>query len=771
MLKNKLEFIKEQSKDKYGSSNFYRFILLVIAYFYFVSGLFYYNIPTGEDPIPAGHRGFFIFLTIILFLISYLNDWLKKRIETTVYIVVYSVLAHLAYITYFNSFQHNLALALIGSMIIANLFFKGNQVLIYCNLALAVFVGLTLVMAENILLSFRLYFFAFYLTSALFTSIVSYQKFKSKEKLDNLNQEQKILLNNTDTQIWYLRDYDNYGKVNQAHADFLGYAKEEIENKKLAEILSYEEAQLCKESSKKVFKKKKKIESEIWLKNHRGEKRLLSIRKIPKINEQNEVEFVVCSAEDITAKKQKEEKLKLTQFSVDNAPLGIFWITPAGSFEYVNNKVSDILAYSAEELRNMKIFDIDINYQKSNRKKDWNNLKKKKTEVIESKVKTKDGQIIDVEITSRYLKHNNKEYELAFLKDISERKAREEEIKYLSYKDKLTDLYNRRFFEEELQRLDTKRQLPISIIMADVNGLKIINDSFGHDKGDEMLVKAAKLLENAVRKEDILARHGGDEFVVLLPQTKRKIAEKVLKRIKKASKKTENDRIPISLSFGLATKIKKSEDIKEILKKADDAMYQNKLLESKSAKNKIIQGLLNTLSVKSGETKEHALRMIDLAHDLGKDKGLPSSELDRLSLLAVLHDIGKATISEEILNKTGKLTDEEWEIIKKHPEIGSRIAVSTKEFALIAEEILSHHEKWDGSGYPRELEKEDIPYLARIIAITDAFDVMTNERPYSKAISKEKALAEIKKCSGTHFDPELAEAFIDMISGTQKEAK
>lgn len=410
-----------------------------------------------------------------------------------------------------------------------------------------------------------------------------------------------------------------------------------------------------------------------------------------------------------------------------------------------------------------------MSYLKTERKKDWENLKIQKTDIIESKVITKNSKLIDVEITSRYLEHNNKEYELAFLKDITERKAKEEEIKYLSYKDKLTNLYNRRFFEEELQRLDTKRQLPISIIMADVNGLKIINDTFGHDKGDKMLIKAAKILDNVVRKEDILARHGGDEFVILLPQSDQTTAEKILKRIKKATQKTENEQIPISLSFGVATKTQKSEKIEDILKKADDAMYQNKLLEGKSAKNKIIQGLLNTLSVKSSETKEHALRMIELAHDLGKDKGLPSSELDRLSLLAVLHDIGKATISEEILSKAGKLTDEEWEIIKKHPEIGSRIAASTKEFALIAEEILAHHENWDGSGYPRELEKEDIPYLARIIAIADAYDVMTNERPYSAAISQKEALAEIESCSGSQFDPELAKAFIKMIRSLKKE--
>jgi HD-GYP domain-containing protein (c-di-GMP phosphodiesterase class II) len=218
------------------------------------------------------------------------------------------------------------------------------------------------------------------------------------------------------------------------------------------------------------------------------------------------------------------------------------------------------------------------------------------------------------------------------------------------------------------------------------------------------------------------------------------------------------------LSFGLAEKTEESENIEEVFKKADDAMYQNKLLKVKSTENKIIESLLSTLSVKSKETKNHAMRMEKLAHQLGKKEGLPSSELNRLSLLAVLHDIGKATIPEEILTKTGKLTDEEWEILKRHSETGSRIAASTNEFALIAEDILSHHERWDGKGYPRGLKEEEIPFLSRLITIIDAYDVMINDRPYSKAISSEEALEEINRCAGSQFDPRLAEDFIEMMT-------
>ncbi|MGM0500851.1 MAG: sensor domain-containing diguanylate cyclase/phosphohydrolase, partial [Bacillota bacterium] len=347
----------------------------------------------------------------------------------------------------------------------------------------------------------------------------------------------------------------------------------------------------------------------------------------------------------------------------------------------------------------------------------------------------------------------------AFAKHINDKK-----IRNLTYKDRLTGLYNRRFFEEELERIDTERQLPISIIIADINGLKIINDSLGHQKGDQLLKKSADILNELTREEDILARQGGDEFAVLLPKTEKEKAEKIISRIKKKTKQTNNKELTVTIALGLAVKNDPDQKIEEVLKAADNDMYQNKLSESRSTKNRIVQGLLNTLQVKSNETREHALRMTKLAFEFGERLDLSNSELNRLSLLSTLHDIGKTTIAEEILKKPGSLTDQEWEIMKEHSERGYKIANSSEEFAVVAEDIFSHHERWDGNGYPRKLKGENIPYLARIISIIDAYDVMTNKRPYSKAVSKKEALAEIKKCAGSQFDPELAAKFIKLIS-------
>jgi len=338
-----------------------------------------------------------------------------------------------------------------------------------------------------------------------------------------------------------------------------------------------------------------------------------------------------------------------------------------------------------------------------------------------------------------------------------------QEILKLTFKDSLTGLYNRRFFENELLRLDTKRQLPLSIIMADINGLKIINDSMGHEKGDELLIKSANVLKKITRDEDILARQGGDEFALLLPNTNKMEAENIINRINQISEETEFDELNISMALGTATKMEITKNVYEVLREADNNMYQNKLSHSKSAKNKIVKSLLSTLEIKSYETKEHALRMAELSKKFGKKLGLSNYELNRLALLSTLHDIGKTTISEEILRKPGKLTNKEWEIMEKHSERGYRIANSSQEFALVAEEIYAHHEKWSGKGYPRHLAGEEIPYLARIISIIDAYDVMTHERPYKKATSKREALKEVKNCAGSHFDPTLANIFINMM--------
>ena len=455
--------------------------------------------------------------------------------------------------------------------------------------------------------------------------------------------------------------------------------------------------------------------------------------------------------------------VQLFQKIMEVNPIGICFLFKDQKIKYVNKAFLDIMEKKRKNVLNENIFEIfpgqnlDKYLNKTKLEKSSNSIKVE----IEATDKWVDIRFIETNF-------NNKKLNALILIDITKSIKQKKEIEYLSYKDKLTDLYNRRFFEEEMERLDTERQLPISVIMADLNGLKLINDSYGHEKGDEVLIKTAEILKETLREEDIVARQGGDEFAILLPKTNSEQLNIIIKRIRdKIEDINSKEDLPLSIALGSATKEKQIEDINEVLKKADNNMYQNKLSESRSSKNKIVKSILNSLSAKSNETTDHAKRMKKLAIRFGSKLKLTYAEINRLSLLASMHDIGKTTISKAILTKADKLSEKEWEIMKNHSKQGYKIASASEEFILIAEDILAHHEHWDGSGYPVGLKGKEIPYLARIISIIDSYDVMINERPYSKAISKEEALKEIKRCAGSQFDPKLAEDFIDMMNANK----
>lgn len=333
----------------------------------------------------------------------------------------------------------------------------------------------------------------------------------------------------------------------------------------------------------------------------------------------------------------------------------------------------------------------------------------------------------------------------------------------LIYKDKLTNLYNKNFFEEELLRLDTTRQLPISLIMGDINGLKLINDAFGHNMGDRTLKKVAEIMSDSFRDEDIISRVGGDEFIVLLPKTSEETAQNIVARIKQKCENNPLDYIKISVSFGVATKTIEEEDIQKILKNAEDRMYFKKLKESKAAKLSMIKFLKSKLEKITYETRSHYDRLKALTMMMANALNLSEAEKEELRLLCEFHDIGKIGVSKNILQKEDTLDDEEWESVKRHSEIGYYIAKEFRDTYQIDELILIHHERWDGKGYPGLFKEDEIPLVARIFAIADAYDVMVNDRPYKSLMTRKQALNEIREQSGKQFDPFLAEMFIRLL--------
>lgn len=364
-------------------------------------------------------------------------------------------------------------------------------------------------------------------------------------------------------------------------------------------------------------------------------------------------------------------------------------------------------------------------------------------------IKTEDGQTFGVVMVFR---------------DVSNEKEHSKEIEFLSYHDSLTDLYNRRYIEETMARLEAEKYFPVSVIMGDVNGLKITNDVFGHKAGDALLKSVADLMRKYCNGNSLIARWGGDEFVILMPGMKLEAAETVIQRIKDTHIEIEESSLSLSLSLGCACKDRPEISIQTALQQAEENMYQQKLLDGKSYRNAVISTLLATLYEKSNETEEHCKRLESYCHAIGRELQLSSREMDELSLLALLHDIGKVGIHPNILKKPGTLTPAEWDEMKRHPEIGYRIAQATPELAVVADLILSHHERWDGKGYPRGLKETEIPLACRILSVVDAYDAMINDRVYRQAMTKNEAILEIESNAGKQFEPQATKFFVEIIA-------
>ena len=476
---------------------------------------------------------------------------------------------------------------------------------------------------------------------------------------------------------------------------------------------------------------------------------------------------------DITQRKQAEEALRASEYNFRN----IFEGSSDAIFLDQDNKVIDcnqamieLLGYDSKEC----ILGKSIGEFSPEKQPDGELSKEKAFQIYKRTMKngkckfewwykTIDGRLLPVEVMMTTILHNGKKVFHSIWRDISERKQMENKLEYLSYHDQLTGLYNRRFFEEQLKLLDEKKNFPLTIVMADVNGLKLVNDSFGHAIGDELLKKVVEVIIKGCRTEDIVARLGGDEFVILLPKTDIYEAEQIVKRIKALASKEKVGSVDISISFGYETKNNKEEKIQDILKKAEDHMYKKKLFESPSMRGKTINAIITTLHEKNKREEQHSHRVSKLCESMGIAIGLSEYEVKELKNVGLLHDIGKIAIEENILNKQGKLTDEEWEEIKRHPEIGYRILSTVNDMSEMAEYVLTHHEKWNGMGYPKGLKGEEIPLQSRIITIADAYDAMISERSYRSALAEEVAIEELKINAGIQFDPELIKVFLEKV--------
>lgn len=348
-------------------------------------------------------------------------------------------------------------------------------------------------------------------------------------------------------------------------------------------------------------------------------------------------------------------------------------------------------------------------------------------------------------------------------------KQSKRQLEFLSHHDSLTGLYNRAYFEKEINRLSRLEAGTAGIILCDLDGLKMINDTLGHSMGDEVLRAVASVLQRSFASDDMVARIGGDEFAVILPSNSLFVFDNACERIRRNIElyNEQQPTVPISLSMGFAVSKEIPIDAGALFKEADHKMYREKLHRQKSKKSAVIKALMKALEARDFITEGHGDRLQDLVEALAMAVGLPAAMIADLRLLARFHDIGKVGIPDHILFKPARLTEEEFLIMQSHCEIGYRIAKTAPELEPIADGILRHQEWWNGEGYPLGIGGQDIPIECRILAIADAYDAMTNERPYRQAMSREAAIDELRRGAGTQFDPALVEPFIQIIQQKQ----
>lgn len=474
----------------------------------------------------------------------------------------------------------------------------------------------------------------------------------------------------------------------------------------------------------------------------------------------------VLYIEDISEQKLLEEQLisekehfKTTLLSVGD---GVIATDKLGNITVMNQKAENITGRTLNEVAGKlfnDIFRIINEHTESIDDIDFlsvlnsGNIMEYNNKMLISKT----GNIVPVEITVAPIKHSDEIIEGAVivLRDVTEKRTEQRQIEFLSFNDVLTGLFNRRYIENAILQLDTAENLPIALFSIDVNGLKLTNDAFGHEVGDQLLKTVAVILKTVCGSDYTIGRMGGDEFCILMRQTNDEQAARLKERILEEISKIEIYPVIVSLAIGFAVKYAETEDIRQTMTIADNLMYQDKIKYGKIMRTQTIQMVQKNINLKYEHEKERTERVSIYSEAIAKAMNLSEKEIEDSKMAGALHDIGKIMVPPQVLNKTDKLTDEELNQIRRHPVIGYQMLKMAEEYAHLSEYVLYHHERWDGTGFPVGLKGEKIPLISRIVAVANAFEMMTANLPYKKAITKEEAIEELVKFSGSKFDPAI----------------
>lgn len=621
------------------------------------------------------------------------------------------------------------------------------------------------------------------LLSVLYSILMSSIKARTlSEKLQESEALFKAVFEQSPVGISLVSNFDYQSKMNAEFARILGRTKDEGGTIRWPEIthpddLENDMEQFARFKAKKIpgySMEKRYIRpdgSYIWVQ--------MVVARIQINNTDNGNWNHVCIAQDINDKKIAEETLRESERSKSMLLANLPGMAYRCKFDkdwsmiFISEGCYELTGYKPESLINNNELSFNELIEPDFREFLWNkwnhDLPLRIPFRCEYEITTADGNQKWVLETGQGIYNEDGSVDAleGIIIDITESKRRQIQIQYINDHDSLTGVYNRSYYERAKAMMEDETNLPLSIIVIDINGLRLINDDFGHTIGDYLITQTAKILQSCCGEKDILARTGGDEYSIICPNTDFNEANELRLAIKKAcaeyNSSLENESLEINLSVGYGVRCSAETSIEETEKQADAYIDRRKLLEKKSHHNTVLSSIMVTMYARSYETEEHAVRLGQYSKLIGEKMGLSQSSMDELELFSMLHDIGKIGIDDRILNKPGGLTPDEWEIMKKHPEIGFLITMSSPDFASISEYVLTHHERWDGTGYPLGLSGEEIPLLARILAVADAFDAMTSDRVYRKALSKEAAVEEIGKNAGTQFDPQIASLFMAFV--------
>lgn len=475
---------------------------------------------------------------------------------------------------------------------------------------------------------------------------------------------------------------------------------------------------------------------------------------------------IVGSVRERTGEREAQRALAESEMKyrtlVENAR-DIIVIVQDDRYVYANPALETILGYHVEEV--LESGWLELVHEDERRRAERISRARDRGEealsVYETVMKHRDGHPVHVELNVNVIRYRDRPADLVVVRDVTQRKDAERQLRYLSFHDQLTGLYNRAYFENELARLDVPRQLPLSILMADINSLKLINDVFGHQEGDRLLRRVAGTLREACRQEDVIARMGGDEFAILLPRTSFEQAEDVVGRLRQRWSESGHQHYAISVSIGAATKSEEHEDIWNLFSEAEVRMYRDKMLRRDSVRHSIVRSLRNVME-KTPQQRERARFLQEISIAVGREMDLHDGDLKNLEILAQLHDIGRVSESDAVSLMPGDL-DGDVTGIEPHPELGYRIARATRDFAPAAEALLYHREWYNGEGHPHGLSGEEIPILARILAVVDAYQALTHHDP-GEQLSEKKALLKLRAGAGVQFDPEVVQALVRVVS-------